>query len=134
MVPDFKLVVEAPEHAFLGCGMATNEEIVARELEANQKLVPGDIKVTKSFKDGRPYFAVYARIVRLIDCSKDRSWIDAVEESLTTEQAFEVLNLMPSDIAHLEPVFGPYADWWQWSDRAEPTARRSFRPIAIPEP
>jgi hypothetical protein len=129
MVPDFELILEAPKKAFLGCRMATNEEIVAREFEAEQKLEPGDIKVVKSFKDGHPHFAVYARIVRMIDCSKDPSWIDAVEDSLNTKRGFELLNATPGNIAQLDSAFGPYADWFQWSEKGEPMHRRSFRPI-----
>jgi len=120
--------MEAPEKAFLGCRMATKEEIVAREFEDKQKLEPGDIKVFKSFKDGQPYFSVYARIVGTIDCSQDPSWLAAIEDSLKSKRGFEVLNATLADIAQLEPVARPYADWWQWSDRTEPT-RRSFRPI-----
>jgi hypothetical protein len=129
MVSDFELILEAPEKAFLGCRMATNEEIVAREFEAERKLEPGDIKVVKSFKDGQPYFAVYARIVRMIDCSKDPSWIDAVEESLKTKRGFELLNATPADIAQLDSVVEPHPDWFQWSEKLEPVRRRSFRPI-----
>src|ERR1043165_4868997 len=99
MVPDFKLIIEAPESAFLGGRMATDEEIVAREFEAKQKLHPGDIKVEKSFKDGQPHLAVYGRIVRMIDCSTDPSWIDVVEESLKANRGFEVLKATPADIA-----------------------------------
>ena len=113
----------------MGCRMATNEEIVAREFEAERKLERGDIKIVKSFKDGQPYFGVYARIVRMIDCSKDPSWIDAVEESLKTKRGFELLNATPADIAQLDSVVEPHADWFQWSEKLEPARRRSFRPI-----
>ena len=109
--------------------MATREDIIASELEAKQKLELGDIMVNKSFKNGQLQFAVYARIVRMIDCSKDESWLDQVEESLKTKRGFEVLNATLADNAKLGRVVGPYADWWQWSDKTEPTPRRSFRPI-----
>jgi hypothetical protein len=131
MVPDFRLIMEAPEDAFLGCRMATREDIIAREFEAKRKLELGDIMVNKSFKDGQPHFAVYARMVRMIDCSKDESWLDQVEECLKTNRGFEVLNATPAHIAELGRAVGPYADWWQWSDKIEPTPRRSFRPIPI---
>src|ERR1044072_2693754 len=76
MEPDFKLIFEGPESAFSGCRMATNEKIIADEWETKHNLMPGDIKVQKTLRDGTPYFEVFARKVRIIDCSKNRDWVE----------------------------------------------------------
>jgi hypothetical protein len=134
MTCEFEFITEAPEDSFLGCRMATTEEIVARELEARHNLELGDVRVEKIFKDAKPHFQVYRLKIHTIDCSKDWSWMEAFEDCLKNSQAFELLNATPAHIARLEPIFAPYADWFSWSDKVAPVHRRSFRPLPMSDP
>lgn len=130
MIPEFKFVMEGLENDFLGCRMCLpDEKTLAREIEAARKLEPGDIKVEYSLKDGQRYVLVYGRVVRIIDCSQNLSWLADVEECLKTKRGFEILNATKAHISQLDSVVRPYADWFQWSDCTEPTPRRKFRPI-----
>jgi len=129
MTPNFELFNEGPESKFLECRMRWDKNTLARKLEADRKLERGDVKVEISVnKDGQRYVRAY-EVVRLIDCSKNLSWLADVEECLKTKRGFEILNATKAHISQLDPVVRSYADWFQWSDVTEPTPRRKFRPI-----
>jgi hypothetical protein len=128
MTPEFELVREGPESDFLGCRMHLTEKILAREIETERKLPPGNVKVEISVKDGKRYVKVY-EVVRLIDCSKNLSWLDDVEDCLKAKRRFDILNATKVHISQLDHIVQPYADWFQCSDSTEPTPRRKFRPI-----
>jgi hypothetical protein len=133
MVPEFELVTDAPETDFCQrrCSMSLPpEENLAREIEAERKLETGDVRVEYSRKGGQRHVRVYARVVRMIDCSKKTSWKDDVNACLKTRRGFEILNATKADLSQLDQITRPYADWFQWADSADPTLRRKFRPIS----
>lgn len=133
MILDFQLVTEVPEDAFLESREALpREEVLALEIATKRKLDPDDVKVEYSLKDGQRYVAYYARVLRVIDCSKNVSWIADVEERLRAKQPFDLFNATKADIAQLDPVVRPYADWFRSSDVSEPTPRRRFRLVSAP--
>lgn len=134
MIPEFELVSEGPEDAFLACRMRLpDEETLAREIEAARKLEPGDVKVEYSIEDGKRHVRVYERVVRIIDCSKSASWIADAEECLRAQRGFEILNATHAQMAELDRAVRPYADWFHWSDGSEPPQRRKFRPLKAGE-
>jgi hypothetical protein len=128
MTPEFELIREGPERDFLGCRMRLAEKILAREIEAELKLEPGDIKVVISGKDEPRYVKVY-RVIPLIDCSKNLSWLGDVEDCLKSKRSFDVLNATKVNISQLDHIIQPYADWFKCSESNEPSPRRKFRLI-----
>jgi hypothetical protein len=132
MTPDFQLVMEAPESAFLVCRMSLpDQETLALEVAAQRDLEPGDVKVEYSSKDGQLYVLVYDRVIR-IDCYRNTAWIAQATECLKAKRAFDIVNPTMSDIAQLERLFSPFADWFRWSDGSERIPKRRFRPIGDP--
>ena len=128
MAPEFELIREGPVSIFLGCRIRLTENILAREIEAELKLEHGDIKVVISGKDEQRYVKVH-RVVPLIDCSKNLSWLDDVEDCLKAKRSFDVHNATKVHISQLDHIVQPYADWFQPSDSTEPSLRRKFRLI-----
>jgi hypothetical protein len=131
MIPEFELVMEAPENSFLGCRMCLpDENTLAREIEEAKKLESGDAKVEYILKEGKRYVRVYGRVVRRIDCTKKLSWLSEVEECLKTKRGFELLNATKAHLSQLDPIIRPYADWFQWPDISKPAPQLKFRPIS----
>ena len=130
MIPEFELVTEGPENSFLKCRLhLPDEEAFAREIELDRRLERGDVKVEYSASDGRRHVMVYARVVRMIDCSKGPSWTTDAEECPKTGWGFDILNAKTTDISQLNRITRPCADWFRWSGSPEPTPRRKYRPV-----
>jgi hypothetical protein len=133
MVPKFELVTEAPESAFCQrrCSISLpSEKALAREIEAEQNLQPGDVRVEYSRENGQRKVRVYSLVVRVIDCSKAMSWMQDVKQCLKTKQGFDILNATNADLMQLDLILRPFAEWFHWVDRVESTPRRRVRLIS----
>jgi|ERR1041385_617474 hypothetical protein len=133
MIPEFQFVTEAPENAFLVCRMCLpDEETLALELATERKLEPGDVKVEYSFKGGQRYVSVYGRVVRVIDCHSNATWIADAIKCLRGKQAFDLLNATEADTAQIQREVRPYADWFRHSDDSERSRVHRFRLVGVP--